>query len=55
MLRFLQVEVSNVIVIIMKRPVIIILMRITGSEKGDEYHPVKTGIWSYRMYLIRND
>ena len=23
--------------------------------KGDEDHRVKTGIWSYRMYLIRND
>ena len=24
-------------------------------EKGDEDHRVKRGIWSYRMYLIRND
>ena len=24
-------------------------------DKGDEDHRVKTGIWSYRMYLIRND
>ena len=39
----------------MKRPVIRILLRITGSEKGDEDHRVKTGIWSYIMYLIRND
>ena len=39
----------------MKRPVIRILLRITGSEKEDKDHPVKTGIWSYRMYLIRKD
>ena len=44
-----------VIEFIMKRPVIRILLRITGSDKGDEDYPVKTGIWSYRMYLIRND
>ena len=27
----------------MKRPVIRILLRITGSDKGDEDHPVKQG------------
>ena len=25
------------------------------SEKGDEDHCVKSGIWSYRMYFIRNN
>ena len=39
----------------MKRAVIRILLRITGSDKVDEDQPVKTGTWSYRMYLIRND
>ena len=39
----------------MKLPVIRFLLKITGSEKGDEDHHVKTGIWSYRMYLIGND
>ena len=39
----------------MKRPAIMILLRITGSEKGDDDHPVKTGIWSYRIYITKND
>ena len=38
----------------MKLSVIRFLLKITGSEKGDEDHCVKTGIWSYRMYLIGN-
>ena len=39
----------------MKLPVIKFFLKITRSEKGDENHCVKTGIWSYRMYLIRNN
>ena len=39
----------------MKLSVIRFLLKITGSEKGDEDHYVKTGIWSYIIYLIGND
>ena len=39
----------------MKLPVIRFLLKITGSEKGDEDHCVKTGIWSYSVYLIIDD
>ena len=31
------------------------LYKITGSEKRDEDHCVKTGIWSFIIYLIGND
>ena len=39
----------------MKLSVIRFLLKITGSEKGDEDHCVKTGIWSYIISFIGND
>ena len=39
----------------MTLPVIRFLLKVTGSEKGDEDHCLKTGICSYSVYLIIDD